>query len=117
MDFKETLPGSPALSPAPWRHEWPALSSTSRGAECTDSPGGEQMGPELSDSRGEEAGGSSVRGRAGVGETGRLTIESFLGRPKSPRPVPTPPTASPAPVPGPCTEPGRDARGKAPTDI
>lgn len=64
FDFPARLPGSPALSPAPWRHEWPALSGTSRGAECTDSPGGEQMGPELSDSSGEEAGGSSVRGES-----------------------------------------------------
>lgn len=49
--------------------------------------------------------------------SGRLTIESFLGSAESPRPVPTPPTANPAPAPGLCTEPGRDVRGKAPTDI
>lgn len=50
--------------------------------------------------------------------SGRLAIESFFGSPGSaPKPDPRPPTARAVPAPNPCTELGRDATGKAPTDI
>ncbi len=55
FDFLARLLGSPGLSPAPWCHEWPALSSTSRGAECTDSPEGSEWSQ-----RSLSAGGSTV---------------------------------------------------------
>lgn len=51
FDFFARLLGSPGLSSAPWRPERSALSSTSRGAECADSPAGSEWGPELSISR------------------------------------------------------------------
>lgn len=49
--------------------------------------------------------------------SGRLTTESFLGSPEPPSPCPIPPTARPPPGPNAWKEEGREARGKAPTDI
>lgn len=64
FDFLARLPGRPGLSPAPRRRERPALSGTSRGAQCADSPGGGQAGAELSDSRRQHSG--EWRGRQAV---------------------------------------------------
>lgn len=73
FDFPARLLGSPGLSLAPWRHEWPALSRSSRGSRVCRRYWREQVGPELSvSSRGEEAGGSTVeREHWGVGERDR----------------------------------------------
>lgn len=78
FDFFARLPGSPGLSPAPWRHEWPTLSGTNRGVECTDSPRREQMEPEFSDSRGRGSRRQhSEGGGAGVWERRRQVVQCW----------------------------------------